>query len=217
MGFTAEKIQQQLENLLRTIESDIEKYEEIAQTQIPSSLKQAVDQKWDLVFNAVEVGALLRYPQDDQDKDRQRVIKVERALKLLEQFEDDLAKETTSGLFGTLVRQLNRRIEFGSGCVAAVGVIAAALEDFAGKITWRTFFSSISVLVSLVIDLVAAFPILIAFLLVRLTFEAARTTRWALGTNKIMRKRDAVADQVRRAAFPQRDVRRYRRRKLARK
>ncbi len=216
MSLTSESIERELKALVDRVEADIAKYQEVSQTNIPTSLKQALDQRWELAFNVVEIAAILHYASEDQKTDHRRVIKLDRALKIIEQFENDIVQDATTGVFGTLFQQFERRVEFLVGCQKAAGVLFTALEDFGGRITWSNFFSAISLLVSAIVDLLFAFPVLVALLLMRLTFDAGQVTKWATGAVKIMKQRDVAASRMRGAAFPQRDAQRYRRRKLTR-
>ncbi len=207
----------EVEALANEVQGELDKYEEITGTQIPSSLKSALDQKWELAFNAVQIGLIIEYPEAEQDEDGRRVIKVERALKLIEQFEQDLVRETTQGVFGSLVRQLNACVDFGYAAFETAFTLGAAFVAFNDTIPWKLLILSPLKALQALFDLIVAFGLFFTIFLIRMTLDGARVSKWVLGTTKIMKARDAASAKVRGAAFPQRAGRRYVRRKVSRR
>lgn len=213
-------ILEQLNQAVDETKTTVERYQRITETEIPTSLKAAVAQKWELTVNGAEFGALSHYAEQQQTEDRRRVIRLDRASLILQRFEDDLLMKTASGtgvfatLFAKFIKIPAQFIHLGTEISFDVG---QAFAVYLATNSFVAIFDDFEELVGTVWTLVKAVGALFAVLLLKVMLSGATIEKFVVATHELFTIRDAAAERVRKAALPQRSTaKRYRRRKISR-
>ena len=81
-----------VEQLLKRAEELERIFVSVTETEVPKSLREARETAWELVPNAIEVGWLVNYPREQRALDSQRVMRLDRALAIMEEFEEALIR-----------------------------------------------------------------------------------------------------------------------------
>lgn len=91
-----------IEALLREGEDVLDSIQKFAEQGIPNSLSEAAETGIDLVLKAGEASILIRYDPEERREDRKRVIRLDQALALMSDFENEYLRKTISGRIGLL-------------------------------------------------------------------------------------------------------------------
>lgn len=86
-----------IEALLQEGEQTLAAIQEFAAQGIPDTLADGVEKGIDLALKAGEAAILIRYDGEERRADRQRVIRLDHALQLLSDFEEEYLQATVTG------------------------------------------------------------------------------------------------------------------------
>lgn len=194
----------------------VKQYELVTQTEVPTSLKQAIDQRWELAVNLVEVPWLLEYPHDLQLEDSRRAISARLALDLLDQYADSVLHLTVN----------YPKEPFFSGIQSALkmcfyvhdfgGLLWDAIKVILNVTSITDLLLHLPTVLGKVIDAVSTMSLRAAFLIADVLLVAAGLSHFSDKSVTVLKGRDAIVKEMRRGAYPQRHPRRVTRRKLAR-
>lgn len=93
-----------IEDIQSKVQEASELWKAIGATPIPKTLKEAMENKFELVSDAVEVAALMAYPGEKQDEDSRRVITLEKAIAIIEAYEFALVNKLVTRPDNVLVQ-----------------------------------------------------------------------------------------------------------------
>lgn len=116
-----------IEEALALVQELRRTYEEVSQTEIPRSIKEAKDQGWTLIPKGIAVAGLTHYEGEQRDIDSTRVISLPTALRIMEDFEDGLLLKTVHNPKQVFVRKTRGTIRFYQSLISGAGL----LWDFA--------------------------------------------------------------------------------------
>lgn len=88
--------------LLSEANESIDALKKFSDTEIPDSLSEAFEKGIDVAVQLAEGALLIAYSPDERANDRQRVIRLETAVSLLQQMEDEYLKLTVEGTLRAL-------------------------------------------------------------------------------------------------------------------
>lgn len=86
-----------VEALLKEGEAVMEQIQKFSDQGIPNNLSEAVETGIDLAVEAAEGAILVHYPKHERDEDRKRVIRMDVALRLMQELEEEYLTEVALG------------------------------------------------------------------------------------------------------------------------
>lgn len=205
-----------IDDWLNEAEELIRTYEEVSGTEIPRTLAEARAQNWKLAAKGIVITGLVDYDDEDRKNDRQRVISLPVALRMLEALEDSLIAATIKNpkqLFVKRVRGQVRMLKYAS---SALGVV----WDFI-KLEWEShglldlLLDALSIIGRIIETIYEVFSRFAGLIVAGIIY--------ALGTQTFTRtvldaqsERERIIRLIRKNALPQRSGQRYWRRKVTR-
>jgi SepF-like predicted cell division protein (DUF552 family) len=180
---TASEELEAAEKLLRTLE----------ELDVPDNVKTAAKAKWEATADArIEAAANIAYPKTKQAEDRQRAVRLEDVITLLQNLEEEQIDEAVTGpievVADALVSSYKLYFDLASGSAKIIKALIQSPEDLS------------NVLLEIVKN----------FLVIASAVEIAKRLR------AILKLRDDYAEQLRELTLPQRIVTRHRVKKRTR-
>jgi len=189
----------ELEKLFKDAENLTMKYTDIISSHIPGSLKQALEEEWEMTVQHLELNVLIHYSKELQRKDHQRVIRWSDAQELTRDYEQKMANAIFLGPIGIIVQVW---INTGKFVVVLSETIASVLDTvifLVGKWGWREVFTHLRLIVWTTLTFIAIF----FGLIVRMTFSFNALSRFSQGILPLVKARDAQCQRLREKALPQ--------------
>lgn len=220
-----------VEHTLNQLNDQIEVYRQISETDIPKTLKEANDRKWELAVTSIQLPFLTHYALEQQDIDSRRVVKLETALRLIEEYEEDLIQEhirDTNQILWSKLATLGFVTQFiwnnfgllwdgivylfKSGTIteaflkilSLIGSFFDPFGDVADE-TIRAIYNAVSVITGR-----------IGSLILGALLGASAIAVFNIAAKDVISRRDKSAAALRKKALPQRNGKRYVRRKVHR-
>lgn len=212
MAHSLEEVRDLLDQMVSQAQEKLRQYQQVTQTYIPDSIRDAAARKWELAANGIEFAFLMHYPSNEQIEDSRRVIKLDYALQALERLERNVVAKSSKSELQLILRQLAMKYEFASIAAASMQIIVQMIIAFIGEINWKNLWDSLK----RIAEALFTFLVVFALLLLKITVIATISERYVAGVRTIMELRDECVEELRRRAFPQASGRRFLRRKLAR-
>lgn len=215
-----------LEELLAKAKELSETYAKLSETHIPRSIKEARESGWDLEPTVTVVSNLIGYPLSDRKHDSQRCIRLSEALRIIEDFEDELLVSTVSTpkeVFVSKVRGIVRIVQFSLDAFPILWEQARghiSVWDILDLLAWIARLGFITdlfngrtvALVETIIELVRRWAGLVfAGILTAFGLDVFNGSVLA-----VQKHREAFAGKMRKAALPQRSVHRVYRQRVSR-
>lgn len=127
--------------ILSEAEQNLEELRKFSETPIPRTLAEAFEKGIDVAIEAVEGGVLISYLPEQRLIDRTRVIRLDTALELLEQFEDEYLRATVEGtlraLWGYFTFWPQLILDFGLAVWAGIKALEVEAIRRAIVLLWR--------------------------------------------------------------------------------
>lgn len=196
-----------------------ETFQDITQTEIPHSLGEAINRRWELIPNGIEAAILAHYPLDQQERDSRRVISLGKAIDILTKFENNIVAHNTRGPARLLWDQLTsftRRIVYWLDNAYRLGFIIGETITTISFENWWDFIYFPALAESIISAFKVAWMMFTLESIQALIVAAEVTALRSNLVNTFQERNDHGALMLHRA-FPQRDGRRYRRRKRTRR
>ncbi len=207
----------QVEALLKQAEELEKALESVTGTEVPKSLKEARETAWELAPAAIEVGWLVHYPREQRGLDKTRVMRLDRALEIMEAYEESLVQRHVKDPSQVMFRKLRRAKAAAMFIKENAGLLWDAVNEvFENYHNFIDIILDLPNLIARVIDALISVSLRTIIQILTMLVAASSIGVLNLAIVDVMKSRDEMAAKMRKAAFPQRHGKRYRRRKVAR-
>lgn len=182
-----------MSEVAEAIEEALATYRKVEETELPTTLKDAVAQGWQLTIDAVQMGVVMHYADDERKSDGNRVMSLKKAIEIMRKTEERMIKETVVDQPTVILKAL---LATEQAIIQTINIVI----EFVKTILSQKRFSILQLLKAILLNLL----------------EISTVANLVASIRSAVKVRDAGCTSARKAAFPQASVGRVRRRKLAR-
>jgi hypothetical protein len=192
-------VRDELEKLLKDCEELVTKYTDIIGSHIPGSLKQALEEQWEMSVQHIELNLLVHYDKAQQKADHTRVIRWSDAEEITRDYEQKMSDAIFLGPVGIIVQVWINTGKFAVVLAETLASVMDTLIFLVSKWGWVAVFTHIRLIVWTTLTFIAVFFVLI----VKMTFSFNALSRFTEGIIPVIKARDAQCQRLREKALPQ--------------
>jgi hypothetical protein len=189
----------EIDKLLKDAEELVGKYTDIIGSHIPATLKQAIEEKWEMTVKHLELDLLTQYPKEKQKHDNQLLIRWSDAEELCREFEQKLSDAIFLGPIGIVVQVWIHTVRFSVVLVEIIATVLDTVLVLVQKWGWRAVFTHIWD----IIYTTGLFIVVFFLVIVKASFTTGALSRFSQGIVPMLKARDAQCQRLREKALPQ--------------